>query len=143
MFDKFSVPAMWRSNHRGLSVLIHPETGDDPNRQDRCKIIEHIVGKRIESGVEDMDGYKTEVNRVAIRPRSCYSASTDAAASCAEVFNDYRLPKRSSESLGKNSSQCITLSARGSWHDHRDRSRRIRLRPWLARDGRERGSTCC
>jgi hypothetical protein len=30
MFDKFSVPAMWRSNHRGLSVLIHPETGDDP-----------------------------------------------------------------------------------------------------------------
>jgi hypothetical protein len=80
---------------------------------------------------------------VAVGPCKSTAAEANAAVRPNDVFNDNRLADLSSHAFGHDPTDRIRAPARSEGHNHGDGSRWIRLRLWLARDGGERGSTCC
>jgi hypothetical protein len=60
---------------------------------DRREIIQHVVRKRIKSAVQHIPAQETEVNRIAIWPRTSGTAGTDAPVRSADIFDDDGLSK--------------------------------------------------
>src|SRR5262249_57338208 len=70
-------------------------------------------------------------------------ARTDNGARARAVLDDDLLAKGRREFLRNHSAHRVRTAAGRVWHDQRNRTRRIGLRPRYARHGRECGSACC
>src|SRR5262252_2066420 len=87
-----------------------------------------------------MRAQEADAESIAIGYRTRDAAHADSTAGAGYVFNNDRLAERDPHALGHDAPNRICWPASRKRHDHRDRPRRIVLRPSNARYGRQRGS---
>ena len=103
-------------------------------------LTEAVVAERVRvSATLAEAGYV--VCRVDVRGTgSSEGIATDEAISARAVFNDDRCFQNHAQSVGHNASNHVRRAARRKRHDHRNRPRRIGLRPRDPRHSRQHGS---
>src|SRR5215471_21376174 len=87
-----------------------------------------------------MRAQEADAESIAIGYRTRDAAHADSTAGAGYVFDNDRLAERDPHALSHDAPNRICRPASGKRHDHRDRPRRIGLRPRDARHGRERSS---
>src|SRR5262245_45114973 len=87
-----------------------------------------------------MRAQDADAGSIAIGYRTRDAAHADSTAGAGYVFNNDGLAERDPHALGHDAPNRICWPASRKRYDHRDRPRRIVLRPSNARYGRQRGS---
>src|SRR5215831_5522415 len=87
-----------------------------------------------------MRAQEADAESIAIGYRTRDAAHADSTAGAGYVFNNDGLAERDPHALGHDAPNRICWPASRKRYDHRDRPRRIVLRPSNARYGRQRGS---
>src|SRR5262245_45217343 len=109
---------------------------DQPNGR---KILIHVI-----AGMSGQAYAREHHNqRVAVGRGLGGGARTDNGACARAVLDDDLLAKGRREFLRNHSAHRVRTTAGRVWHDQRNRTRRIGLRPGDPRDGRQRGSARC
>jgi hypothetical protein len=109
--------------------------------QERAK--KSVVLERIDSAVRDVSIPYSDDQGVSIGRRAGDPAGTYAACRTTDILNNYGLAKRRPHAIGQDAPDHVRQPARGEWHDHGDRTRRIGLRLRDPRHGWQCGSTRC
>ena len=95
------------------------------NERNRRKILDDVVGQRINGAVDNMRAPNAEAERVSVRRRACDPADANAPRRAAHVLDDDRLTQRHLHVLGDDAGDRVERSAGGGRYDDLNWSRRI------------------
>jgi hypothetical protein len=111
------------------------------DQRDRRKIGRGVVGRLlVERLVVGMRADAADPHGVAVGPGIGDALGTVHTAGAADVLDDDLLAQNFAHALRHEAAEHVLRSTGGEGNNHRDGSRRIRLRPSEARDDRECGS---
>jgi hypothetical protein len=111
------------------------------DHSDRLEIDIRLVGEvRIERHRGSMRPHLTDLDGVAIGSGAHRSGRAGGATRPGHILDDELLPERAREVLTDDAANNVGRSAGSERNDHRDRPRRIGLRPCDPRHGRQRRS---
>jgi hypothetical protein len=121
-------------------VLCDDQLRKTRNKRNWLEILQQIILERIQCSIRNLAIPVSDGQGIAVGRCACHPADADASVGPAYVLNYNGLTERHSHAFGHKAREGVHRPARGGRHHHRDRARRIGLRPGYPRCGWKHGS---